>query len=86
LGAQTKLYTGIPGWLQQRPPVRLFYPAAFLSVGFSYSAWGLPYHRSRPKTATPFVVPTKNLPFTMVGVMNLLPAPNVSRDPDWLLL
>ena len=29
-----------------------------------------------PKTATPFGVPTNTLPFTIVGVMNLLPAPN----------
>jgi hypothetical protein len=31
---------------------------------------------SSPNTATPFVVPTKTLPFTIIGVMNLLPAPN----------
>src|SRR6266481_6369687 len=30
----------------------------------------------RPNTATPFVVPTNTLPSAMVGVMNLLPAPN----------
>jgi hypothetical protein len=32
-----------------------------------------------PKTATPFVVPTKTRPLTIVGVMNLFPAPNASR-------
>jgi hypothetical protein len=31
---------------------------------------------SSPNTATPFVVPTNTLPSAMVGVMNLLPAPN----------
>ena len=31
---------------------------------------------SGPKTATPLGVPTNTLPFTIVGVMNLLPAPN----------
>jgi hypothetical protein len=31
---------------------------------------------SGPKTATPFGVPTNTLPLTIVGVMNLLPAPN----------
>jgi hypothetical protein len=34
---------------------------------------------SRPNTATPFVVPTYTRPFTIVGVMNLFPAPNASR-------
>ena len=29
-----------------------------------------------PNTATPFGVPTKTLPFTIIGVMNLLPGPN----------
>ena len=31
---------------------------------------------SSPNAATPFVVPTKTLPFTIVGVMNLFPEPN----------
>jgi hypothetical protein len=41
---------------------------------------------SNPKAPTPFVVPTYTFPFAMVGVMNLLPAPNWSRVPAWLLL
>ena len=42
---------------------------------------------SNPNTPTLFVVPTNTLPFTTVGVMNLLPAPNWSRPPlAWLLL
>ncbi len=32
-----------------------------------------------PKAATPFVVPTYTCPLTIVGVMNLFPAPNASR-------
>ncbi len=42
---------------------------------------------SRPNTATPLGVPTYTLPLTTIGVMNLLPLPNVSRPPlAWLLL
>src|SRR5438105_12235627 len=33
----------------------------------------------RLNTATPFVVPTYTCPLTIVGVMNLFPAPNPSR-------
>lgn len=44
-------------------------------------------YRIRPNTATPLVVPTNTLPFAIMGVMNLLPAPNWSRPPlAWLLL
>jgi len=45
-----------------------------------------PGPESNPKAPTPFVVPTYTFPFAMVGVMNLLPAPNWSRVPAWLLL
>jgi hypothetical protein len=41
---------------------------------------------SNPKAPTPFVVPTYTFPLAMVGVMNLLPVPNWSRVPAWLLL
>ena len=42
------------------------------------------YGRS-PNTATPFGVPTNTLPFTTIGVMNLFPAPNWSREfAAWL--
>jgi hypothetical protein len=34
---------------------------------------------SNPNAATPLGVPTYTLPFTMVGTMNLFPAPNWSR-------
>ncbi len=34
-----------------------------------------------PNTATPVCVPTNTLPLAIMGVMNLLPAPNWSRDP-----
>src|ERR1700680_4715154 len=34
---------------------------------------------SIPNRATPFVVPTYTWPLAIVGVMNLLPAPNASR-------
>src|SRR6476620_7263801 len=34
-----------------------------------------------PKTATPVCVPTYTRPLTMVGVMNLLPGPRLSRPP-----
>jgi len=54
------------------------------------AAEGCPYtnrYGKRPKTATPLGVPTKTLPFTIIGVMNLLPDPNWSRPPlAWLLL
>ncbi len=36
---------------------------------------------SKPNSATPVWVPTKTLPLTMTGVMNLFPGPNWSRDP-----
>ena len=36
---------------------------------------------SSPNAPTPLVVPTYTLPLAMVGVMNLLPAPNWSRVP-----
>jgi hypothetical protein len=39
-----------------------------------------------PNTATPLVVPTYTRPFAIIGVMNLFPAPNWSRDPASLLL
>ena len=39
-----------------------------------------------PNAPTPFVVPTYTLPLAIVGVMNLLPVPNWSRVPAWLLL
>ena len=40
-----------------------------------------------PKTATPVCVPTYTRPLTMVGVMNLLPGPKLSRPPAaWLEL
>jgi hypothetical protein len=47
---------------------------------------GLLAYGNSPNTATPLGVPTYTLPFTIVGVMNLLPPPNWSRDPAWLLL
>lgn len=31
------------------------------------------FYGNRPNTATPFGVPTKTFPFTIVGTMNLLP-------------
>jgi len=34
---------------------------------------GHQFFGSNPKTATPFDMPTNTLPFTIVGVMNLLP-------------
>lgn len=34
---------------------------------------------SNPNTATPFCVPTNTLPFAIIGVMNLLPGPKLSR-------
>jgi hypothetical protein len=34
---------------------------------------------NKPKTATPFWVPTYTLPFTTIGVMNLFPLPKLSR-------
>ena len=36
---------------------------------------------SEPNTATPLCVPTYTRPFAIIGVMNLLPVPNV-HDPD----
>jgi len=36
---------------------------------------------STPNTATPLGVPTNTFPFTIIGVMNLLPEPNWSRPP-----
>src|ERR1700722_13782622 len=42
---------------------------------------------NKPKTATPAALPTNTLPSATVGVMNLLPAPKLSRLPGaWLLL
>ena len=34
---------------------------------------------NNPKTPTPVVVPTKTLPFAIMGVMNLFPFPKLSR-------
>ncbi len=49
--------------------------------------WREQRYGSRPKTATPLGVPTKTLPFAIIGVMNLLPAPKWSRPAlAWLLL
>jgi hypothetical protein len=49
--------------------------------------WTTQHYGSRPKTATPVGVPTNTLPFTIMGVMNLLPLPNWSRPLlAWLLL
>jgi len=40
-----------------------------------------------PNSATPVGVPTRTLPLTMTGVMNLLPLPKLSRPfGAWLLL
>jgi hypothetical protein len=39
-----------------------------------------------PNAPTPLVVPTYTFPLAIVGVMNLLPVPNWSRAPAWLLL
>ncbi len=56
------------------------------SLSLRFSQFGQHYG-SKPKTATPFGVPTKTFPFRMVGVMNLLPLPNWSRPlAAWLLL
>src|SRR5262249_34591092 len=41
---------------------------------------------SKPKIATPVGVPTKTSPLISSGVANLLPLPNWSRLPAWLLL
>lgn len=52
-----------------------------------YLASHKPLYGSRPNTATPFGVPTNTLPFTIIGVMYLLPEPNWSRPLlAWLLL
>lgn len=39
------------------------------------------YGLLNPNTATPFVAPTYTCPRAIIGVMNLLPGPNVSRVP-----
>ena|GEM_PF-2062248 len=62
----------------------------------SFRSWGLcatcsfigrqRYCDRNPNTATPFFAPTYTLPFAIIGVMNLLPAPNWSRPPASTLL
>ena len=39
------------------------------------------FYFNSPKTATPVGVPIYTLPFTIMGVMNLLPLPKLSRPP-----
>ena len=55
-------------------------PAARRTVGSTL------YGLLNPNTATPFVAPTYTCPCAIIGAMNLLPGPNVSRVPAWLLL
>ena len=42
---------------------------------------------NNPNTPTPLVVPTYTFPLTIMGVMNLLPAPKLSRPlAAWVVL
>ncbi len=60
--------------------------AGYLSIEFDTTT-GSDQGDNKPKTATPFWVPTYTLPFTTIGVMNLFPLPKLSRPfAAWLLL